>query len=94
MAAESKLERYLVKRVKALKGENRKVKWIGRIGAPDRLIWLPAWERPVWIELKAPGKQLAAHQKREHTRLRKMGLKVCKIDNLVQLKLLLGDFFI
>ena len=38
---ESEVEAYLVKRVKALGGEVRKVKWLGRNGAPDRLAMLP-----------------------------------------------------
>jgi hypothetical protein len=38
---ESKVEAHLTKRVKALGGEVRKVKWIGRAGAPDRLVLLP-----------------------------------------------------
>lgn len=37
---ESDIEKYLVKRVKALGGEIRKVAWIGREGAPDRLVML------------------------------------------------------
>lgn len=43
---ESKIEAYLVERVKALGGEVRKVNWIGRRGAPDRLVMLPARARP------------------------------------------------
>lgn len=39
---ESDIEKYLVARVKALGGEVRKVKWIGRRGAPDRIVMLPA----------------------------------------------------
>lgn len=38
---ESEIEKYLVQRVKALGGEVRKVAWIGRRGAPDRLVMLP-----------------------------------------------------
>jgi hypothetical protein len=38
---ERDIERQLVKRVKALGGEVRKVQWIGRRGAPDRLVMLP-----------------------------------------------------
>lgn len=38
---ESDIEKYLVKRVKEMGGEVRKVKWIGREGAPDRLVMLP-----------------------------------------------------
>lgn len=64
---ERDIERYLVKRVKALGGEVRKVQWIGRKGAPDRLVMLPC--RPIgatgrvlrytpsqtiWVELKNP----------------------------------------
>lgn len=39
---ESDIEKHLVKRVKALGGEVRKVQWLGRRGAPDRLVMLPA----------------------------------------------------
>lgn len=42
---ESQIESYLVERVKALGGECRKLKWIGRHGAPDRLVMLP--DRPL-----------------------------------------------
>lgn len=45
---ESKIEAYLVKRVKALGGEVRKVQWIGRRGAPDRLVMLPNINHPAW----------------------------------------------
>jgi hypothetical protein len=63
---ESDIEDYLVKRVKAMKGEVRKVQWIGRNGAPDRFVMLPpkfvreagdvlVYEGlGVWVELKSP----------------------------------------
>lgn len=35
------IEKYLVERVKALGGEVRKVQWVGRKSAPDRLVMLP-----------------------------------------------------
>lgn len=38
---EREVEAYLVKRVKALGGEVRKVQWVGRKNAPDRLVMLP-----------------------------------------------------
>lgn len=38
---ERDIEAYLVKRVQQLGGEIRKVKWIGRRGAPDRFVMLP-----------------------------------------------------
>lgn len=62
---ERDIEAYLVKRVKALGGEVRKVKWVGRRGAPDRIAMLPNGRvfavdeigqgRTIWVELKAPG---------------------------------------
>lgn len=42
---ESQIEKYLVKRVKELGGEVRKVQWIGRRAAPDRLVMLPERSR-------------------------------------------------
>ena len=50
---ESVIEKYLVQRVKALGGEVRKVNWIGRRGAPDRLVMLPENVHP----RPAPGRQ-------------------------------------
>ena len=50
---ERDVEDYLVKRVKAMGGEVRKVKWIGRRGAPDRLVMLPeTWKT---VQLAAYG---------------------------------------
>lgn len=84
---ESEIENYLVQRVKALGGEVRKVKWIGRRAAPDRLVMLPGciYEKPwriIWVELKAPGKKPEPHQAREHARMRDMGQRVEVIDSL------------
>lgn len=39
---ERDIERHLVKRVRELGGVVRKVQWVGRVGAPDRLVALPA----------------------------------------------------
>lgn len=94
---ESVIEQHLVKRVKAVGGEVRKVQWIGRRGAPDRLVMLPPlvfdWgdmgERPyprdsqtIWIELKATGEVPEPHQLREHERMRAMGQRVEVIDSI------------
>lgn len=68
---ESKVEGHLVKRVEAMSGEVRKVKWIGRRGAPDRVVMLP--DVLFWVETKAPTGALKVHQAREHERMRAMG---------------------
>lgn len=82
---ERDVERYLVARVKMLGGEVRKVKWIGRRGAPDRLVMLPVddWGRnpTIWIEVKAPGEKAKPHQVREHDRMRAMGQVVFVVDS-------------
>ena len=89
---ESEIEKYLVKRVKALGGEVRKVSWIGRRGAPDRLVMAPCdhFRAPVWVELKATGKKTEPHQVREHARMRKMGQRVVVIDSIEQIEELLA----
>ena len=87
---ERDIEDHLVKRVKAMGGEVRKVKWIGRIGAPDRLVMLPDWEpspgnlftRTLWVELKAPGEKARPSQVREHERMRAMGQHVVVVDSI------------
>lgn len=86
---ERDIEAHLVKRVKELGGEVRKVQWIGRNGAPDRLVMLPClppWrdlrDATIWVELKAPGQKVKPHQQREHERLRAMGQHVVVIDSL------------
>jgi hypothetical protein len=89
MTRERDIEKYLVDKVKALGGEVRKVKWIGRNGAPDRLVMLPVSAvmaqftpcRSTWVELKAPGERAKPHQRREHARMRKMGQFVEVIDS-------------
>lgn len=86
---ESVIEQYLVDRVKQKGGEVRKVKWIGRRHAPDRVVMLPdiqAWglEIPstIWVELKAPGEKPRPGQVREHERMRACGQLVVVIDSI------------
>lgn len=78
---ESPIESYLVQEVKKLRGEIRKVQWVAHHGAPDRLVWIPGWAFPKMPELKAPLKPLQDHQRREHNRLKKMGIVCCKLDS-------------
>lgn len=85
---ESVIEKHLVKCVNFLGGEVRKVQWLGRRGAPDRLVMLPSiingsvTDRTVWVELKAPGVKPEAYQLREHARMRAMGQCVVVIDSI------------
>ena len=85
---ESDIEDYLVKRVRAMGGEVRKVRWIGRRGAPDRLVMMPT--ATIWVELKAPGKVPEPHQLREHERMRALGQRVEVVDSLQSVEALLS----
>lgn len=97
---ESDIEEYLVERVKAMKGEVRKVAWLGRRGAPDRIVMLPGGRafavdyighgRTIWVELKAPGVPPEEHQVREHKRMRKMGQRVEVVDSFARVDAILS----
>lgn len=87
---ERDIEAYLVRRVKAAGGEVRKLKWIGRRGAPDRVVFLNG--KVMFVEVKAPGKELAPHQQRELKRLWEAGFTCAgyvstfaEVDELVEL---------
>lgn len=71
---ERDVEAYLKRAVKALGGRVRKVRWIGMVGAPDRLVLLPGGYRPFLIELKRPGKRPTRKQQRELDLLNEMGM--------------------
>ena len=75
---ESQIEQHLIKELKKLGIETRKVQWIGRDGAPDRLILAKGG---IYVELKAPGKEPRENQLREHEKMRAAGIRVEVIDS-------------
>lgn len=81
---ERDVEKYLVELVKAHHGEVRKLKWIGRRGAPDRAVFLNGFHL---VELKAPGEGLRPEQKREQARLRAVGVEVRVLDSYDRVRL-------
>lgn len=83
---EKNVEDYLVDQVKLAGGEVRKLRWIGRVGAPDRLVMLNGAH---FVEVKRPGKMLEAHQEREHERMDERGCSVWCVTTFEQV-----DFFI
>ena len=86
---ERTIECHLVERIKAAGGEIRKLRWIGRRGAPDRVVMFPGGVL-VWCELKRPGGTVEAHQAREHARLHKMGQRVLVLDTIEKIDRWLG----
>ena len=78
---ESKIEAYLVRRIKQLGGMAEKFTSPGRRSVPDRLVTLQNG-RIVFVELKAPGKRPTDNQKRDHERRIALGCEVLVIDTL------------
>ena len=83
---EGKVEDYLVEQCEANGALVRKLAYVGRRGAPDRMVIWPkghyAWDFNVdFAELKAPGQKADDHQAREHERLRALGCNVFLIDS-------------
>lgn len=78
-------ERYIEKRVtdyavKKLGWLSRKLQWIGRHGAPDRVFIRSG--KLVFIEFKQFKKKPTEHQRLEHERLRAAGMDVYVIDSI------------
>ena len=102
---ESQIENYLKRKALASGFEVRKVAWVNRKSAPDRVLFVKArtlaksidcaWCNPkgrtIWIELKAPGKKPRPDQLREHTRMREAGQDVRVIDSIEGVDALFAD---
>ena len=95
---ERDVEAYLVRRCEALGWEVRKIKWIGRIAAPDRLILARRRDRQdhlegliLFVELKKPGEKPRIAQEREHNRLRAAGATVYVVDSMNAVDSLIWD---
>ena len=65
----------------------RKLQWIGRHGAPDRLFMMAGFV--LFIEFKQRGKKPTEHQRIEHERLRAAGMIVHIVDDVDNGKALL-----
>lgn len=88
--AERDLKKYLLNKVKRLKGEARKVSWEGRKNAPDWRVICPGYY-PFWVELKAKGKTPNVTQMRELERMRRLGERVYWADNSFRLDTVFAD---
>lgn len=66
---ERNVEQYFVEQCEAQGWGVRKVGWIGRRDAPDRVVLIPkgrgAPDNTVWVELKKPGEKPRPSQTRE-----------------------------
>lgn len=78
---ESAIENPVVKRAEQAGYFVRKVQWIGRRSAPDRL-FARRDRGQVYIEFKAPGEKARLSQSLEHDRMRAAGIEVHVCDNV------------
>lgn len=77
---ESAVEAYLERQVKtSLGGLAWKFVSPGLRGVPDRLVLLPGGHAQ-FVELKAPGKEARAQQKKRHRELKALGFEVLVLD--------------
>ena len=82
---EGKVEDYLVEQSAVYGALVRKLAYVGRRGAPDRMVvWPTGWRCPAivdFVELKAPGKKPTPQQEREHLRIKALGIPCHVADN-------------
>lgn len=88
MTPEGKVRKYLRDQAIANGFEHRKLKWIGRNGAPDEFICKPILCH-AFVEVKRLGKEPTNQQGREHERLRRAGFTVEVVDSKESVDLLI-----
>lgn len=82
------VEMPVVRRAEAAGWFVRKVQWVNRIGAPDRVFI--KGNRTVWIEFKDAGKKPRKAQELEHDRMRAAGAEIYYCDNAYDALKILG----
>lgn len=75
------IEMPVVKRAEAAGYFVRKLAWLGRKHAPDR-VFARDDRGVVFIEFKAPGEKPRSGQVREHVKMRKAGMEVHVCDSI------------
>lgn len=86
---ESQIEKHLVKRTRELGGEAEKFTSPARRNVPDRLVLFPKGVM-AFVELKATGKKPTAAQLRDHQKRRSYGYRVCVLDSISEVNILLS----
>ena len=75
MTPAGRLQDRLKQLVQKSGGQYRKVRWEGRNGCPDCLVWWD-WPHVAFIEVKALGDRVSTIQGREIARMRNYGIPV------------------
>jgi hypothetical protein len=87
---EKTLERKLTEAVKAMGGIAPKFTSPGFDGMPDRLVLLP-FGRIGFVEVKRHGEKPRPLQEARHGLLRRLGFKVYVVDNIEQIRQIIGE---
>lgn len=85
---EAPIELTVCNKAKMAGWEHRKVAWMGRRGAADRVFF--GFGRCVWIEFKAPGKAVIGQQGREYQKLKALYSEVYVCDSIADGLRILG----
>lgn len=85
---EEQIEKEVVHKAEMAGYEVRKVQWIGRRGAMDRVFF--GHGKCIWIEFKAPGEEPEGQQAREIRRLKKRYPHIHVCDNVADALAILG----
>ena len=78
---EQKIEKRLKKEIELIGGKALKFISPGTSGVPDRIVLLPGG-KVIFVELKAPNKEMRAMQKLRKKQFEKLGQKVLCIDSI------------
>lgn len=78
---ESTIEQHFCTQVHLRGGAAMKWSSPGNNGVPDRIVFFPGAERPVFVELKKPGEKPSPIQAATHNTLRRLGQDVFVIDS-------------
>lgn len=81
MTPAGKLQAHLRKQVQGSGGQYRKVRWEGRRGCPDCLVWW-TWPNVAFIEVKAEGDRYSKIQEREVERMQRAGIPVYTVSTI------------
>lgn len=86
--SESRIEKYLVKKVKNKGGIAFKFISTGNAGVPDRIVLLPEGDI-FFVELKVKGKKPTKIQEVIHHKIRNLGIDVYVIDDVESINCLI-----
>jgi len=87
---EKHIEQKLTTAVKSLGGIAIKINSLSMSGLPDRLVLLPGG-KVLFVELKAPGKEMRTLQVKRKRQLEALGFLVYCLDDIKQIEKILGE---